>query len=88
MSNGKRVTRDMRIKFLDMHNKLKAMCNMIEETADCNLSDVRNLREAVCTLHNEFGFAPPTKQGYYWADYVLKEDVKEESADEEVEEHG
>ena len=88
MSNGKRVTRDMRIKFLDMHNKLKNMCNMIEETADCNLSDVRNLREAVCTLHGEFDFAPASKQSYYWGEWVLKEDVKEETADEEVEEHG
>jgi hypothetical protein len=35
-------------------------------------------------LKEEFCFAPPTRQGYYWADYVLKEDVKEE----EVEEHG
>ena len=34
MSNGKRVTRDMRIKFLDMHNKLKNMCN---DRGDCGL---------------------------------------------------
>ena len=85
MSNGKRVTRDMRIKLLDMHNKLKAMCNMIEETSACNLSDVRNLREAVCMLHSEFDFAPATNNSYYWGEWVLKEDVKEE---EEVEEHG
>ena len=42
------------------------------------LSDVRNLREAVCTLHGEFDFAPTSKQSYYWGEWVLKEDVKEE----------
>lgn len=84
MSNGKRITRDMRIRLLDMHNKLKTMCNAIEESSDCNLSDVRNLRQAVDTLKKEFCFAPPTRQGYYWADYVLEEDVIKE---EEVEEN-
>ena len=83
MTNGKRITRDMRIKLLDMHNKLKTMCNTIEETSDCNISDVRNLREAVDTLKKEFCFAPPTRQGYYWANYVLEEDVKEEDVKEE-----
>ncbi len=76
MTNGKRVTRDMRIKLLDMHNKLKNMCNMIEETSDCNLSDVRNLRHAVDRLQEMFCFSPPKGGSEYMTNYVLEEEAK------------
>ena len=80
--NGKRITRDMRIILLDIRNKLKDMRNMIEETQDCHLSDIRNLRESIEKIEGMFDLASPTKQGWYYIDFVLAEDVvKEEESD-------
>ena len=78
--NGKRITRDMRIILLDIRNKLKDMRNMIEETQDCHLSDIRNLRESIEKIESMFDLASPTKLGRYYVDYVLAEDVIEEDA--------
>ena len=76
--NGKRITRDMRIILLDIRNKLKDMRNMIEETQDCHLSDIRNLRESIEKIEGMFDLAAPTKGSWYYIDFVLAEDVVEE----------
>ncbi len=81
--NGKRITRDMRIILLDIRNKLKDMRNMIEETQDCHLSDIRNLRESIEKIESMFDLASPTKRGWYYVDYVLAEDVIEGESDEQ-----
>jgi Ca2+-binding EF-hand superfamily protein len=77
MANGKRITRDMRIELLDMHNKLKWMCETFDETSDCYMSDVRNLRHAVDRLQEMFCFSPPKGGSEYMTNYVLEEEVEE-----------
>jgi hypothetical protein len=76
--NGKRMTRDMRIALLKARNELKDMKNTIVETNDLWISDLRNLESALRVMEVTFGFAPPKKQGAFWVDYVLKEDVQPE----------
>ena len=76
--NGKRMTRDMRIALLKARNELKDMKNTIVETNDLWISDLRNLESAIHVMEVMFDFAPPRKQGAFWSDYVLKEDVQPE----------
>jgi hypothetical protein len=78
----KRVTRDMRVMMLKIHNDLKDIRNTVEECNDMWLSDLRKLEEVIHKLHIEFEFKPPQKTGAYWADWVFAEDVKEEDEDE------
>ncbi len=78
----KRVTRDMRLTMLKIHNDLKDIKNTVEECNDMWLSDLRKLEEVIHKLHIEFEFKPPQKTGAYWADWVFAEDVKEEDEDE------
>ena len=74
----KRVTRDMRLTMLKIHNDLKDIKNTIEECNDIWLSDLQKLNKIIHTLHHEFEFKPPQKTGSYWADWVFAEDVKED----------
>ena len=78
----KRVTRDMRMMLLKIHNDLKDIKNTVEETNDMWLSDLRRMEAIIHTLHKEFDFKPPQKTGSYWADGVFAEDVKEAEEDE------
>ena len=78
----KRVTRDMRLTMLKIHNDLKDIKNTVEECNDMWLSDLRKLEEVIHKLHIEFEFKPPQKTGAYWSDWVFAEDVKEEDEDE------
>ncbi len=78
----KRVTRDMRMMMLKIHNDLKDIKNTVEECNDMWLSDLRKMEEIIHTLHMEFDFKPPRKTGAHWSDWVFAEDVKEEDEDE------
>ena len=78
----KRVTRDMRLTMLKIHNDLKDIKNTVEETNDMWLSDLRRMQEIIHTLHMEFDFKPRDSHGSHWSDWVLAEDVKEEDKDE------
>ena len=78
----KRVTRDMRLTMLKIHNDLKDIKNTVEETNDMWLSDLRKMEAIIHMLHDEFEFRPPKKTGAYWSDWVFAEDVKEEDDDE------
>lgn len=79
----KRVTRDMRLTMLKVHNDLKDIKNTVEETNDMWLSDLQKLNQIIHTLHDEFEFKPPKGgHGGYWSDWVFAEDVKEEDEDE------
>ena len=74
----KRVTRDMRLTMLKIHNDLKDIKNTIEECNDIWLSDLQKLNKIIHTLHHEFEFKSPQKGHGYWSDWVFAEDVKEE----------
>ena len=74
----KRVTRDMRLMMLKIHNDLKDIKNTVEECNDMWLSDLRKMEEIIHTLHMKFNFKPPRKTGSHWSDWVLAEDVKED----------
>ena len=74
----KRVTRDMRLTMLKIHNDLKDIKNTIEECNDIWLSDLQKLNKIIHTLHHEFEFKPPRKTGSHWSDWVFAEDVKED----------
>ena len=50
----KRVTRDMRLTMLKIHNDLKDIKNTIEECNDIWLSDLQKLNGIIHTLHSEF----------------------------------
>ena len=50
----KRVTRDMRMMMLKIHNDLKDIKNTVEECNDMWLSDLRKMEEIIHTLHMEF----------------------------------
>ena len=78
----KRVTRDMRLTMLKIHNDLKDIKNTVEECNDMWLSDLRKMEEIIHTLHMEFGFKPRDKYNSYYTDWVFAEDVKEEDDDE------
>ena len=78
----KRVTRDMRMMLLKIHNDLKRIKNTVEECNDMWLSDLREMEAIIHTLHKEFDFKPPQKTGAYWSDWIFAEDVKEEDEDE------
>ena len=78
----KRVTRDMRLTMLKIHNDLKDIKNTVEECNDMWLSDLRKMEEIIHTLHVEFGFKPKDKYNSYYTDWVFAEDVKEEDEDE------
>ena len=78
----KRVTRDMRMMMLKIHNDLKDIKNTVEECNDMWLSDLRKMEAIIHMLHDEFEFRPPKKTGAYWSDWVFAEDVKEEDKDE------
>ena len=78
----KRVTRDMRLTMLKIHNDLKDIKNTIEECNDIWLSDLRKMEAIIHILHDEFEFKPPQKTGAYWSDWVFAEDVKEEDDDD------
>jgi hypothetical protein len=74
----KRVTRDMRMKMLKIHNDLKDIKNTVQECKDMWLSDLEKMEAIIHMLHDEFEFKPPRKTGAYWSDWVFAEDVKEE----------
>jgi len=78
----KRVTRDMRMMMLKIHNDLKDIKNTVEECNDMWLSDLRKMEEIIHTLHMEFNFKPRDRHGSYWSDWVFAEDVKEEDDDD------
>ena len=78
----KRVTRDMRLTMLKIHNDLKDIKNTIEECNDIWLSDLQKLNQIIHTLHSEFEFRPTHKYDSYYSDWVFAEDVKEEDDDE------
>ena len=78
----KRVTRDMRLTMLKIHNDLKDIKNTIEECNDIWLSDLQKLNKIIHTLHSEFEFRPRDKYDSYYSDWVFAEDVKEEDDDE------
>ena len=84
----KRVTRDMRMMLLKIHNDLKRIKNTVEECNDMWLSDLREMEAIIHTLHKEFDFKPPQKTGAYWSGFlrtgegIFAEDVKEEDEDE------
>ena len=80
----KRVTRDMRLTMLKIHNDLKDIKNTIEECNDIWLSDLQKLNKIIHTLHHEFEFKPPKEGHGYWSDWVFAEDVKEEDQSEET----
>ena len=80
----KRVTRDMRMMMLKIHNDLKDIKNTVEECNDMWLSDLRKLEEIIHKLHIEFEFKPRDKYDSYYADWVFAEDVKEEDEPEET----
>ena len=80
----KRVTRDMRLTMLKIHNDLKDIKNTIEECNDIWLSDLQKLNKIIHTLHHEFEFKPPKEGHSYWADWVFAEDVQEEDQPEET----
>ena len=74
----KRVTRDMRLTMLKIHNDLKDIKNTVEECNDMWLSDLRKMEEIIHTLHMEFDFKPRDSHASYWSDWVFAEDVKED----------
>ena len=78
----KRVTRDMRMMMLKIHNDLKDIKNTVEECNDMWLSDLRKMEEIIHTLHMEFGFKPRDKYNSYYTDWVFAEDVKEDEDEE------
>ena len=78
----KRVTRDMRLTMLKIHNDLKDIKNTIEECNDIWLSDLQKLNKIIHTLHHEFEFKAPKEGHAYWSDWVFAEDVKEEDDDD------
>ena len=80
----KRVTRDMRLTMLKIHNDLKDIKNTIEECNDIWLSDLQKLNKIIHTLHHEFEFKPPKEWHGYWSDWVFAEDVHEEDQPEET----
>ena len=80
----KRVTRDMRMMMLKIHNDLKDIKNTIEECNDIWLSDLQKLNKIIHTLHHEFEFKPPKEGHGYWSDWVFAEDVQEEDQPEET----
>ena len=79
----KRVTRDMRMMMLKIHNDLKDIKNTVQECNDMWLSDLQKMEAIIDMLHDEFEFKPPKKTGAYWADWVFAEDVKEEDDDDQ-----
>ena len=79
----KRVTRDMRLTMLKIHNDLKDIKNTIEETNDLWLSDLAKLDAMIHYLHHEFEFLPPQREHGHWSDWVFAEDVKEEDDDDQ-----
>ena len=78
----KRVTRDMRVMMLKIHNDLKRIKNTVEECNDLWISDLRRMEEIIHELHKEFHFKPPQKTGAYWADWMFAEEVSEEDDDD------
>lgn len=80
----KRVTRDMRLTMLKIHNDLKDIKNTIEECNDIWLSDLQKLNQIIHTLHSEFEFRPRDKYDSYYSDWVFAEDVQEEDQPEET----
>ena len=72
------VTEEQRLKFLELHNKLKETINYISECHDIRLSEVSMLDELLCHLHNSLKFVPqknPSDDTAKWyADYVLESD--------------
>lgn len=79
----KRVTRDMRMMMLKIHNDLKDIRNTVEECNDMWLSDLQKMAAIIDMLQDEFDFKPPRKTGAYWSDWVFAEDVKEEDDDDQ-----
>ena len=78
----KRVTRDMRVMMLKIHNDLKRIKNTVEECNDLWISDLRRMEEIIHELHKEFHFKPPKQPGAYWADWMFAEEVPEEDDDD------
>jgi len=74
----KRVTRDMRVMMLKIHNDLKRIKNTVEECNDLWISDLRRMEEIIHELHKEFHFKPPERGNSYWADWMFAEEVPDE----------
>ena len=72
------VTEEQRLKFLQLHNKLKETIDYISECHDIRLSEVSMLDELLHHMHSSLKFVPqknPDSDTAKWyADYVLESD--------------
>ena len=72
------VTEEQRMRFLQLHNKLKDAVDYASECKDLRLSDLSMMEELVHHLHTSLNFSPTknasTDQPNLWSDYVLSSD--------------
>ena len=72
------VTEEQRMRFLQLHNKLKDAVEYASECKDLRLSDLATMEELVHHLHTSLNFSPTknasTDQPNLWSDYVLSSD--------------
>ena len=72
------VTEEQRLKFLQLHNKLKETIDCISECHDIRLSEVSMLDELLHHLHSSLKFVPQkdscSDSAKWYADYVLESD--------------
>ena len=72
------VTEEQRMRFLQLHNKLKDAVEYASECKDLRLSDLSVMEELVHHLHTSLSFSPTknpnTDQPNIYSDYVLSSD--------------
>jgi len=69
------LSKEDRLQLLKGYNELKNAMDTLDECQDLWLSDMRNIRELMCNLHEKLNFKPKTEKTYY-ADWVLGENTK------------
>ena len=68
------LSKEDRLTLLQGYNNLKNAMDTLDECQDLWLSDMRNIRELMCNLHEKLNFKP-IKDAYY-SNWVLEENVE------------
>ncbi len=65
------LSKEDRLELLKGYNELKNAMDTLDECQDLWLSDIRNINNFICTLHNKLKFVQPQQE--YHSEWVLKE---------------
>ena len=73
------ITAKQRKDMLDAHNKLRNTISYIDDCRDITLSQIRDMEETVCILHQIGNFQPRKNEdgsSVWYADWVYAEDTE------------